>query len=136
MIDRVGFINSLIGRPYRLGAAGPEAFDCYGLARHVQQEVFDTDLPPFEAPADFGRTAIAAFLAAHPERKRWVKVDRPVDGALVSMAKQEVGYHVGVYLADDGGIIIHALDELGVIVDRPFALETLGWRRLQYLVKK
>lgn len=136
MMARLAFINSLVGKPYRRGAAGPDEFDCYGLARHVQKHVFGRDLPLFEAPEESGRISLAAFLATHPERKFWVNIGKPVDGALVSMAKQEIGYHIGVYLADDGGVIIHALEGSGVIVDQPFSLQALGWRRLQYLVRQ
>jgi len=38
-MDRLAFLESLIGKPYKIGARGPSEFDCYGLARHIQNEL-------------------------------------------------------------------------------------------------
>jgi hypothetical protein len=32
-------INDLIGKPWRLGARGPDAYDCWGLVREVLQRM-------------------------------------------------------------------------------------------------
>lgn len=32
-------VNDLIGKPWRLGARGPDAFDCWGLTREVLQRM-------------------------------------------------------------------------------------------------
>lgn len=47
--ERLAFLEALIGRPYRIGATGPDAFDCYGLARHLQHHLFSYDLPELGA---------------------------------------------------------------------------------------
>lgn len=38
-------LSAYIGRPYRDEACGPEAFDCKGLVRAVQYELWHRDVP-------------------------------------------------------------------------------------------
>lgn len=132
---RAAHVNSLIGRPYEAGVMGPERFDCYGLARHLQREFFGRALPLFQLPAEAGRFAIASAIAVHPERERWDEVERAVDGAVVVMAQQACGFHMGVFLDLDGGLIVHTTEQTGVVADTPFQLTSPAARwRLKYLV--
>jgi hypothetical protein len=133
-MDRVAFINSMIGTEYRLGAQGAGAVDCYSCATAIQSALFDRAMPAFEMPALAGRSAIAAAIAVNPERARWREVPEPVDGALITMARNVCGYHLGTWLAEDGGIVVHAIEECGVIVDTIQSLQTVGWRRFRYHV--
>ncbi|HEV7278387.1 MAG TPA: peptidoglycan endopeptidase [Devosiaceae bacterium] len=129
---RLSVINALIGRPYRLGAQGPEAFDCYGAARALQAGLFGREMPEFTMPGAAGRSAIAAAIAVHPERGRWREVPRPEDGALVTMARNLCGYHLGTWLREDGGIIVHSIENCGVVADTISTLEAIGWRRFRF----
>lgn len=132
-VDRAAYLNTLLGRPYAAQAMGPDAFDCYGLARHLQREFFGRELPLFSLPADAGRFAIASAIAIHPERARWDRVEVPADGNVVVMARQDCGFHMGVWLALDGGVIVHTLEQTGVVIDQPFRLTGPGQRwRLSY----
>lgn len=138
MIDgasRAAYVNSLLGRPYRAGAMGPGAFDCYGLARHLQAELFGRDLPLFQLPAEAGRFAVASAIAVHPERGRWQPAARPADGAMVVMSRQDCGFHLGVWLALDGGLVVHTVEQTGVVAESPFHLASPAARwRLHYFV--
>jgi cell wall-associated NlpC family hydrolase len=133
-VERAAIINSLIGTPYVLGGQGPDAFDCYGVTRVVQERVFGRAMPEFSMPAKAGRMGIASAIAVHPERANWKEIDAPVDGAIVTMARNTQGYHMGTWLADDGGIILHAIEEVGVVVDTLIMLQAVGWRRFQFHV--
>lgn len=145
--DRAAFINALLGRRYLRGGDGPEAFDCYGLTRLLQAAVYGRDMPPFLMPRGAGRFAIASAIAAHPERELWQPVARPVDGAIAIMARQGCGFHMGTCIVLDGSlasrsglrpssplattVVVHALEEPGVVADDPFRLATPGgglWR--------
>lgn len=132
--DRAAIINALIGTPYRLGAQGPAEVDCYSATRLLQAALFGRDMPAFQMPAEAGRTAIAAAIFASPERGRWVEVAAPVDGCLVTMARNTVGYHLGTWLKEDGGTIVHAIEECGVVADTVMSLEAVGWRRFRFHV--
>lgn len=133
--ERAEHLNALVGRPYIAGAMGPDAFDCYGLARHIQSEFFGRDLPIFQLPAEAGRFAIASAIAVHPERMRWSEIIQPVDGSMVVMARQGCGFHIGVWLALDGemGIIVHTIEQTGVVAETPWNLMGPSGRwRIQY----
>lgn len=132
--ERRAAIKGLIGRPYELGAGGPVAFDCYSATREVQRLVFGREMPSFEMPGQAGRMGIAAAISAHPERDRWVEVTDAVDGAIVTMARHLQGYHMGTWLEEDGGVIIHSLEDIGVTVDGLPALRAIGWRRFRFHV--
>ncbi len=132
---RAAHVNALLGRAYVAGGMGPDAYDCYGLARHLQSAFFGRDLPMFQLPAEAGRFAIASAISVHPERQRWRPIARPFDGAMVVMARQDCGFHIGVWLALDGGIIVHTLEQTGVVAETPFHLSSPAGRwRLQYFV--
>lgn len=131
-MDRVAFVNTLIGSPYKLGAQGPDRFDCYGVTRVLQATLFRREMPVFAMPGGAGRAGIAAAIAVHPERDRWREVEAPSDGAIVTMARNECGYHLGTWLADDGGVIVHALETVGVTTDTLATLEAVGWRRFRF----
>lgn len=133
--ERAAHLNELLGLPYQAGGMGPDAFDCYGLARHLQRTFFDRDLPVFQLPAEAGRFAVASAIAIHPERARWQEIDNPRDGAMVVMARQDCGFHIGVWLAinQTGGIVAHTIEQTGVVADTPWQLTSPAGRwRLQY----
>lgn len=133
-MNRSAIINAMMGAPYRLGAQGPDAFDCYSVARQLQRDLFGRDMPAFDMPGNAGRMAIAAAIAEHPERGHWAEIARPRDGALVTMARNGCGYHLGTWLAEDGGIVVHAIEGAGVCADTMLSLQTAGWRRLRFHV--
>lgn len=130
-MDRATIVNALIGRPYRLGGQDREV-DCYACARILQRDLFGRDMPDFAMPALAGRATIAAAIAVHPERARWTEIEAPEDGALVTMARQDCGYHIGTWLAEDGGIIVHAIETVGVVADTIASLQAIGWRRFRF----
>lgn len=129
---RSEIINALIGTPYRLGAQGPDELDCYSCARLVQARLYARSMPDFAMPAEAGRMAIAAAISIHPERDRWKEIAGPVDGALVTMARNHSGYHIGTWIEEDGGIIVHAIEECGVVADTISTLEAVGWRKFRF----
>jgi hypothetical protein len=133
-VNRVELINAHIGTPYDLGGRKPGSVDCYGSARHLQRVLFGRDMPDFAMPGEAGRTAIAAAITVHPERGRWREIDAPVDGALVTMARNQCGYHLGTWLDEDGGMIVHAIEDCGVVADTIATLEAVGWRKFRFHV--
>lgn len=134
MTDRAEAINGILGRPYEKGGAGPDSFDCYGFTRWIQQEVFGREMPLFQAPSLSGRFATASVIQTHPERRQWQRVPAATDGAIVSMARRECAYHLGTWIADDGGLIVHCMERMGVVVDTIPELIAAGWRSLRFYV--
>lgn len=126
------FVEGLLGRPWRLGAQGPEAFDCWSLFRLIQREAFGREVPLVELPADTPRAAVSALLATHPGRSLWRPVARAVHGGAVEMTSVRTPLHVGVWLAIDGGLVLHCAEPAGITLDPLLALQAQGWRRFRF----
>lgn len=124
-----------LGKPWVLGATGPEAYDCWGLVRAVLRDHFDIEVPAIAIPECTGpamvREARARF-ASHPELQRWRAVDAPADGDGVLMSAARDPWHVGIWLDVDGGGVLHCLEGAGVVFTSRAALNAAGWRRLGY----
>lgn len=134
MSARVAFLAGLIGRPYRIGARGPDEFDCYGLARHVQRELAAVDMPDV-AFSDATTRAAAEAMLAHPEREAWAELaGQPQDLDLVLMgnvAKRD--FHLGTFVVPAiAGIVLHIDQRNGVVADDIPSLQATGFNYLRF----
>lgn len=120
------FFQSVIGRPYRLGAAGPDEFDCWGLVRHYYRALRGIALPVVDAERTL---AIARAFNGDPERANWLEVERPAEGDAVLMGQAKRAHHVGLWL---GGGVLHAVDGAGVIYTKAAMLRLGGWNVIGY----
>jgi cell wall-associated NlpC family hydrolase len=130
-MSRAVFLRGLIGKPYARGSHGPEAFDCYGVVDCVWRQLFNRSLPVREE----------AMLARPTD---WRRLKAPQDGALVFM-RFAGDRHVGVYLADDGGGVLHAVEPDGwrpgdrrpaVVFDTLFALRLRGYMQTRFYLPR
>jgi len=119
--------EELIGRPYRAGGQGPDAFDCWGLVRSVMAHRFGRALPAIPVNALDVRAVLTAFRD-HCERRNWDLVAMPVEGDCVLMRQSRHPVHVGVWLNVDGGGVLHAVSSSGVVFQRVRDLPGAGWR--------
>ena len=103
-------------------------FDCWGLARWCWREYFAIEVP--EVPVDAANLrAVLAGFRDHPERRRWqAGRERPCEGDGVLMRQSRHPVHVGIWLAVDGGGVLHAAREIGVVFQCPLDLTAHGWR--------
>ena len=115
-----------IGLPWDATGDGPERFHCWAFVRHVQALHYGRLLPAIPNPLDL--LAQARAFQAHPERARWARVELPGDGDCVLMRRSRMSVHVGVWIAIDGGGVLHCAQTSGVVFQRPAALELNGWR--------
>lgn len=99
--------DDLIGRPWRSGARGPEAFDCWGLVL-VLAERSGLPVPPDWSSRDMTR-AQQRSLMVDESRARTVRLDGPRDGAI---AYSERAAHAGFVLY---GRVIHVTRAAGVV---------------------
>ncbi len=110
---------SLLGRPYRWGGNGPEAFDCSGLVRFVHQQL-GIDVP---------RTAADQFTAAQPVKVGELK---PGDLLFFRLESRRIS-HVAIYAGE--GRFVHAPQsgravELRTLDDRFYRPRLVGAGRL------
>ncbi len=139
-MSRAQVLAALVGKPWAANGRGPDEYDCWHLAAHVERQLFGRVLPAIDVPQDVNWAwAVRAFKTVdrHPERARWREHPCPrsglisaPDGALVLMARLDQPAHIGVWLRPESRII-HA-DRLGVMVDSAVELRAKGWTRLRF----
>lgn len=125
------WVNNYIGRPWGKGAQGPDAYDCYGLARDVMLRHYGVSLPPIDEDCTSLLKMVRA-LSNHPGWSLFEEVDTPRGGDLVKMIKYAHPDHVGVWVDIEGGGVLHAMRGHGVVFDTPILLNAVGWVRLGY----
>jgi hypothetical protein len=129
--ERLQFIGSLLGKPWREGAKGPDEYSCWGLNQLVQKTMFGRELPDIpEHPMD--ARELMRFAIDHPARSQWLRVPSPHDGCLVEMAHVTHPYHMGTFLAEDGGCVLHCAPKTGVTIDSLLTLKAAGWRKIVF----
>jgi len=134
MIDRLAILESLIGRPYLIGATGPDAFDCYGLARYIQAELYDVAMAELPFVAATTRSQAEAMLN-HAERKNWREIPEHEarDGDLVLMGNViRRDFHLGTFVVPEtAGMVLHVDQLAGVIADDLPSLRSIGFNYLR-----
>lgn len=107
-------LRDLVGLPYRLGASGPDAVDCWGLVRLACERLHGVTPPPLATP---GNAAMQA------KAQGWRRVHgRPQAGDVLHMRNAAGLLHVGVVVvvrrrlellhAVAGGSVCQPLDDL------------------------
>lgn len=125
------FVRRVAGLPWRAGASGPDAYDCFGLAQAAQRELFGRELPILSASRHAMRDALAQ-IARGQHFAGWVQVARPLHGDLITLRHQNEPQHIGVWLAIDRGRLLHAVEGAGVCFDPKPLLEITGWGCFRY----
>lgn len=113
------------------GANGPDAWDCWTFFRHVQAVHFGRDVPAVGVRAENIHEVTRAF-GSHCERARWREIDVPGDGDAVLLAHSRYPSHVGVFLAIDGGGVLHCQNGAGVLFRSVAKLAACGWKRANF----
>ena len=93
-------IADYLSAPYRDGARGPLAFDCYGLVNAVRHEVFGLPLMP--SLGGVGRSKLRENTKAYREISAGLEECPPEPGAIASALIGEFLDHVGVVVFLDG----------------------------------
>lgn len=137
-MNAAAFINSIVGLPWQEGAQGPCAYDCWGLARSTQRELFGRDLPLLACaagPSQVNRDNIRDVIRAMDSvelRGEWVRADRPQHGDIAMISHRKYPSHMGTFLRLDGGGILHVTREGGVRFEPITLLRLGGWARISF----
>lgn len=119
--ERVQFLVSMAGKPYKAGARGPKEYDCYGLVLEVYRTLLGIELPDMQN-------------ASAESHKAWRFVKEPTDLAIVFMRTFEMQRHVGIYLKEGG--ILHAIETWGVIFEPISNLSLRGNTNIRMVVQR
>lgn len=135
---RMQFIRELIGKPWEANAKGPDKFDCWHLAVHIQYQLFGRLAPEVAVPENPKWPWMIEQFTKHPELQNWVETLQPLnglikanDGAIVLMARHNQPAHCGVWLGPERGVI-HCDERDGVLFQDVITLRATGWAKLRF----
>jgi cell wall-associated NlpC family hydrolase len=106
-------LDHYIGLPYREGARGPDAFDCYGLVAEVYRSILGVNLPDWYQAASgplAASRAISAAVAGEVDGGRSCRISEPVDLDIAVVGSNRRPHHVGVVFS---GGVLHASRTFG-----------------------
>lgn len=131
--DPAPLVAGLIGKPWAAHARGPDAFDCWGLAAHVEAALWGRVLPWSEADGPEGLREIIDAIRSSDLQRRWLPVRDPRPGDLVLMAAGLWPNHVGVWIEAGPGLtgILHATRDGGVML-QSLAQARADWARVEF----
>lgn len=117
------WVNEYIGKPFEDHGRGPDAFDCWGLVKHVLETHLGLfGLPDFSAQYHSTRdSAIPALFDG--EQRHWPAVDEPQIGDVVVMRTSGRLWHVGVVVAPNR--MLHVARGMDACLDY---LDSPRWR--------
>lgn len=128
------------GLPWAPGADGPDAFDCWGLAREVQLTRHGRELPRLAIASPCDVPEQWATLRGLVQRSGWRRVsDTPREGDLLLMLNGEGLPHIGNVVELPRVCVLHALGGVDVQgwphgrvqIDPVDGLGALGFGHLQ-----
>ena len=94
-----------IGKPWRSGAMGPHAFNCWGLVRDVFLLRYGLDLPEVYVGTDTNVRAMQQIVKHHG----WRCVQEPAQADDIVLMRGRSGRHVGVMIDVQGKLyVLHA----------------------------
>lgn len=105
-----------IGKPWRNGARGPDAFDCWGLVTDVFLRVHGVTLPllPLDA-TDAAR--VSREIEAQCGSSLWKETLTPGPGTVVVMGQGDRFNHVGLWLPESKQVL-HASERKMIVAQR------------------
>lgn len=127
------FVGLMIGRPYE-----PAGLHCWELVRTAQKLLFDRDLPPVLVAPERRRELVGLMSLRH-SYSGWGEIPDAQHGAVVFMTRHghdlaQAACHAGVWLALDGGGVLHTDDPHGVVFDSLPELAARNWGELGFFV--
>ncbi|WP_095169194.1 C40 family peptidase [Pseudomonas sp. Irchel 3H3] len=93
-------IEKFMRAPYREGARGPIAFDCWGLCRVIRHDLFG--LPWLPSLGSVGKDKIRENTKAYRSLRVSMEECPPEPGAIAAVLRGEALLHVGTVLHIEG----------------------------------
>jgi hypothetical protein len=128
--EDVSFCLSLIGKPWASGANGPDVFDCWGLLRFIYEKRRGIILTPYQGVATCGQLGLSK--QAEMELPRWLQLKKPEHFCGVTLSKNHRVNHVGLWLDEGGGGVLHCNQSSGVIFQALNSLQMSGFTNFNF----
>ncbi|MFN4229851.1 hypothetical protein [Parvibaculum sp.] len=133
--DAAALCNALMTMrlPHRLGAAGPDAFDCWTMLCLLQHRLFAREVKIVSLPQAPRAAMAEAFASYRPAAEQWrAREGSPRHGDGVLMTHKDAPHHCGVFLDLDRGVVAHMAEHGGFSVDDRQALRLAGYTQLRF----
>ena len=129
--------TALVGLPYQVGAAGPDAFDCWGLLCYIYKEQLGVELDRyphlnFFSKKDFMRQIESAVSIGGD----WEELRKPTNLCAVGLSANNRIHHIGIYLSNDSGCILHSKAGPGVIIQSLASIRASGNQKILFYKHK
>lgn len=115
-----GEIIPYLGLPWVFGER-----DCWCFFRELSAKYYGRDVPEVDVDLHNLRDIMAKI--DHEKKARWKQIEKPVDGCAVLMARRQMPVHIGMWLENDGGKVLHCAQGMGVVFQDLQALRFDGW---------
>lgn len=100
-----------IGKPYLLAAEGPDAYDCWGLARAIFKERLGLDMPQITVRETTNNAAMVTIA----KQQKWGPVQDVPKCCDALVMRSKAGHHIAVAIGTAKGIrFIHSDTLAGV----------------------
>lgn len=126
MIDWDAIAAGLVGTPFKWGARGPDAQDCWGLVAKAY-EVAGVGVPGNWLAET--QDEASDMMDGQVRDGMWKRLDAHQPGAVVALSSHKRIHHVGLRLTR--GRILHTTRKLGAVITTELALRTAGYRRIE-----
>lgn len=125
------WVPQFINIPFQACGRGAEAVDCWGLVCRVYQTVKGVSLPLYTA--EFSeRLARVCHSPDVVAQQGFREIEKPSDLCIVAMScRGAFLHHVGVFLAVDGGKVLHAASPASS-VQKLSAIKSAGYHTLKF----
>lgn len=118
-----------LGIPWEEGADGPASYDCMSFTRLIQATHFGVHMDRIVVPNYDDGIEILHLINGCGERANWDQVPQPMHGDLVIVRRP---IHIGVWLDEDGGGVLHCVRNIGAIFTPNAAWNVSGFGRRTY----
>lgn len=120
---------SYIGKPWANGAAGPHAYDCWGLVRAIYASRYGVTLDAVNVDANQPLAVRHVFLDS-AVYAGWQNVIPSAlqEGDVVLLSQARHPHHVGIWI---DGALLHSVEGHGVCRQNRQSLRLHGWNILR-----
>jgi hypothetical protein len=123
-------IGELVGIPYSYTGKMPEeGFNCWEFLRYVQARYYNRRLPV--AALDGSQDLLKLHIECMDQGLYTMIHTDPIDGDC-ALLRDGTRPHVGVWLENDHGGVLHCMEGVGVIWTRRSELLRYGYGRASY----
>lgn len=127
----IQFCAALIGKPWVSGAAGPDAFDCWGLLRYVLRERRGIEIASYAGVKETGLAAMVRTASIECSNK-WEHILTPEHFCGVAISRGRAIEHVGIWLDEGNGGILHCYESFGVVFQTTNTIRATGFQNFTF----